>query len=218
MALFKNRKEAGQLLAGLLKDYTGRSDVIVLGLPRGGVPVAFEVARQLEARLDVFLVRKLGVPGRRDLAMGAIASGGVRMLNKGVVRALDIPPEVIDAMAAKEQQVLVKQALAYRGDHPQLPVQDRLVILVDDGLANGASMRAAIAALRNQKPARIIAALPTASARVCQEFADWVEALVCVERPQSSQSVGTWYEDFSQPTEEEIRTLLRQANQPAQAV
>ena len=168
---FRDRTEAGQLLAERLAGYAGRSDVLVLALPRGGVPVAFEVARALEAPLDVFVVRKLGLPGHQELAMGAIASGGVRVLNEDVVEALSIPNRVIEAVTSRELRELKWRERAYRGDRPPLEVRGRTVILVDDGLATGSTMRAAVAALRRLKPARIIVAVPTASPSTCESFA-----------------------------------------------
>jgi putative phosphoribosyl transferase len=215
---FRNRTEAGQLLARKLRRYADRPDVIVLALPRGGVPVAYEVARALHAPLDVFLVRKLGVPGQEELAMGAIATGGIRVLNEDVVRALNIPPRVIDSVAAQEARELERREHLYRGNRPAPDLTGRTVILVDDGLATGSSMRAAVAALRQKNPNRIVVAVPVAAAATCHEFEGEVDEIVCYETPEPFYSVGLWYEDFSQTTDEEIRQLLERAtNQPSPA-
>jgi len=211
MALFRDRRDAGQKLAQELKEYANRPDVVVLALPRGGVPVAYEVAKALKAPLDIFLVRKLGVPGHEELAMGAIASGGVRVLNDTVVDALNIPERLIDAVAEKEQRELERRERAYRGDRPKPEVRGKTVILVDDGLATGASMRAAVEALRAQDPARIVVAVPTAAPETCEAFEDTVEEVVCAETPQPFFGVGFWYQDFSQTSDEEVRTLLARA-------
>lgn len=211
MALFENRMDAGQKLAQKLLNYANRSDVIILALPRGGVPVAFEVAKVLHAPLDIFLVRKLGVPGHEELAMGAIASGGVLALNHSVVEVLDISDELIDRAAAKEHQELERRERAYRGDRPKPEVRHRTVILVDDGLATGASMRAAVMALRTQEPARIVVAVPTAAPETCQAFEDEVDEIICAVTPEPFWGVGAWYRDFSQTTDAEVRHLLKQA-------
>jgi predicted phosphoribosyltransferase len=208
---FQDRTEAGQRLAAKLADYTHRSDVVVLALPRGGVPVAFEVAKALDAPLDIFLVRKLGVPGHEELAMGAIATGEVRVLNEDVVQYLRIPEQVIDAVAREEQQELKRRERAYRGDRPKLDVRGRTVILVDDGLATGSTMRAAAMALREQQPARIIVAVPVSSPSSCNEFKALVDDCICVVTPEPFYAVGLWYEDFRQTTDEEVRRLLAQA-------
>jgi putative phosphoribosyl transferase len=202
---------AGQVLASKLTKYGGRPDVRVLALPRGGVPVAYEVARALGAPLDVFLVRKLGVPGHRELAMGAIASGHVRVLNRDIVGQLGIPPEVIDRVAALEEQELARRERAYRGDRPPLDLRNQTVILVDDGLATGATMRAAVAALRQQGPARIVVAVPAAAAETCAAIAEEVDEIVCAETPRPFYAVGLWYEDFRETTDEEVRRLLGSA-------
>ncbi|PYS95119.1 MAG: phosphoribosyl transferase [Acidobacteria bacterium] len=191
-----------------MTEYAGRSDVLVLALPRGGVPVAFEVARALRAPLDVFLVRKLGVPGQEELAMGAIASGGVRVVNEAVVQHLDIAPEMIDAVTAREQGELERRERAYRDDRPAPDVRGRTVILVDDGLATGSTMRAAALALRQQGPARVVVAVPVASREACAEFRGEVNDIVCAATPEPFMGVGRWYEDFSQTTDEEVRLLL----------
>lgn len=208
---FRDRTEAGQLLATKLAAYADRPDVLVLALPRGGVPVAFEVARALHAQLDVIIVRKLGVPGEEELAMGAIASGGVCVLNDGVVRMLGIPEEVIHKVAVHEQHEVERRERLYRGDRPAYEVRGRTVILVDDGIATGATMRAAVAAVRQQQPARIVIAVPAAASATCKKFAAEVDELVCIIRPEAFCAVGFWYENFSQTTDEEVRDLLRQA-------
>jgi putative phosphoribosyl transferase len=208
---FRDRTEAGRVLAGELAAYADRPDVLVLALPRGGVPVAFEVARALHAPLDVFLVRKLGVPGREELAMGAIASGGVRVLNDEVVGALRIPDRVIDGVAAMELDELQRRERAYRGDRAPPDVRGRTVILVDDGLATGSSMRAAVAALRRLGPARIVVAVPVGAAETCAELQAEADEAVCAHTPRPFFAVGQWYEDFSQTTDEEVRDLLAQA-------
>jgi putative phosphoribosyl transferase len=212
MMLFKDRADAGRKLAQELPGYGGRTDVIVLGLPRGGVPVAFEVAKALKAPLDIFLVRKLGAPGQKELAMGAIAPGGVRVLNHDVVQALNISDEIIETIAAEEQQELERREQAYRGDRPKPDVRGRTVILVDDGLATGASMRAAVIALRGQEPARIIVAVPTAAPETCEALKGEVDEIVCVATPQPFLGIGASYEEFSQMTDEEVRELIEQAS------
>jgi putative phosphoribosyl transferase len=209
---FHDRTEAGKLLAAQLTAYANSRDVIVLALPRGGVPVAFEVASALHAPLDVIVVRKLGVPGQEELAMGAIATGGVRILNNDVVQFLDIPDEVINKIAAQEQQELERRERLYRGDRPAYDVHGRTVILVDDGIATGATMHAAVAALKQRQPTRIIIAVPTAAPSICDEFAAEVDELVCVIRPEPFIAVGYWYRQFSQTSDEEVRSLLEQAN------
>jgi predicted phosphoribosyltransferase len=211
---FRDRTDAGRALAARLGEYAGREDVLVLGLPRGGIPVAFEVARALGAPLDVFLVRKLGVPGREELAMGAIASGGVRLLNDEVVNTLRIDPDTIDRVAAEEQTELERRERAYRDGRPAPDPSGKTAILVDDGLATGASMRAAVRALRDLGPARVVVAVPVAAEATCQEFADEVDQVVCALTPEPFYAVGFWYEDFSQTTDEEVRDLLARAGRP----
>ena len=216
--IFKNRADAGKKLAAKLTRYADREDVLVLALPRGGVPVAYEVAKELKAPLDVFLVRKLGVPGHEELAMGAIASGGVRVVNEELVNYLGIPHEVIDGIAAVEQRELERRAVAYRDDRPPPDVKDRIVILIDDGLATGSTMRAAAASLRLQKPRRIVVAVPVSSPETCDEFRREVDEIVCAVTPQHFQGVGLWYDDFSQTSDEEVRELLKRAVQREQHV
>jgi len=206
--LFRDRREAGRLLAAKLTAYANRPDVIVLALPRGGVPVADEVARALGAPLDVFVVRKLGVPGSEELAMGAVATGGVRVLNDQLVNRLGIPDHLIDAVAVREGQELARRERLYRGGRPLLDVRDRTVILVDDGLATGATMHAAIAALRQLHPARIVVAVPTASPETCEEMKAEVDDVICAITPEPFQAVGRWYQDFAQTTDEEVQDLL----------
>ncbi len=208
---FRDRTEAGHLLATQLSAYANCPDVLVLALPRGGVPVAFEVARALHAPLDVLIVRKLGVPGYEELALGAIASGGVRVLNDDVVRRLGLSTEAINQVAAHEQHEVERRERLYRGDRPAYEVGGQTVMLVDDGLATGATMRAAMAAVREQHPARIVIAVPVAAAATCEEFAGEVEELVCVLRPQAFVAVGLWYEHFAQTSDEEVRDLLARA-------
>lgn len=209
--LYKNRKAAGQILAKELAAYANRQDVLVLALPRGGVPVAFEVAKALNAPLDVFVVRKLGVPEQQELAMGAIASGGVRVLNENIVRSLGISEAAINQVVAKEQQELERRERLYRGVRPVPTLHERTVILVDDGLATGATMRAAVVALQQQKPAKIIVAVPVSASETCQEFQSKVDEVVCAATPNPFYSVGLWYEDFPQTTDEEVRVLLELA-------
>jgi len=205
---YRDRSEAGQVLSTLLRRYTDRQDVIVLGLPRGGVPVAAEVAHALHAPLDVFLVRKLGLPGHEELAMGAIASGGVRVLNDDVICALQVSDDVIETVAEAERQELQRRERLYRGDRPPLDVAGKTVILVDDGLATGASMRAAVAALKQAGPARVVVAVPVGSVDTCAELRTSADEVVCAYMPEPFRAVGLWYEDFSQTTDEEVRELL----------
>lgn len=208
---FRDRVDAGRALAADLSAYAGRDDVLVLALPRGGVPVGFEVARALGAPLDVFIVRKLGVPGHEELAMGAIASGGVRVLNASVVRPLRIPESIIDSVAAREQAELERREREYRDGRGPPDVRGRTVILVDDGLATGATMRAAAEALRLQGPARVVVAVPVSAEESCEEFREQVDEIVCTITPSPFYGVGMWYEDFSQTTDAEVRELLARA-------
>jgi len=216
--IFRDRADAGRQLAARLTRYADRTDVLVLALPRGGVPVAYEVAKELKAPLDVFLVRKLGVPGHEELAMGAIASGGIRVVNEELVHYLGIPDEVIDAIAAVEQQELERRAEAYRDERAPPDIKDHVVILIDDGLATGSTMRAAAASLRLQKPRRIVVAVPVSSPETCDEFRSEVDEIVCAVTPLHFQGVGRWYEDFSQTSDEEVRELLKRAMQQQQHV
>jgi predicted phosphoribosyltransferase len=206
---YRDRVEAGRALGrALAPRYGGRGDVLVLALPRGGVPVAHEVARALGAPLDVFLVRKLGVPGHPELAMGAIASGGTRVLNEEVIATLGIPAAWIEAVAREERQELERRAVAFRGRRPLPLVAGRTVILVDDGLATGSTMRAAIRALRRQRPAAIVVAVPIGVASTCESIASEVEDVVCASTPDPFVAVGQGYEDFTQTTDEEVRDIL----------
>jgi predicted phosphoribosyltransferase len=208
---FQDRFDAGTTLATHLAAYAGRNDVVVLALPRGGVPVGFEVAKALQAPLDVFLVRKLGVPGREELAMGAIASGGVQVVNEDVVEALDVPPERLAAVAAAEEQELERRLRAYRSDMPPPDVKGKIAILVDDGLATGSSMRAAVQALRRLDPARVVVAVPTAAAETCERLAAEADEVVCASTPRPFHAVGLSYRDFAQTTDAEVSDLLRRA-------
>jgi predicted phosphoribosyltransferase len=209
---FRDRTEAGQRLAQGLTAYAGRPDVLVLALPRGGVPVGFEVARALGVPLDVFVVRKLGVPGHKELAMGAIASGGLCVLNDDAVGALRIPAPIIRAVAARELRELLRRERAYRGNRPALDVRGRTIILVDDGLATGSTMRAAVAALRRLEPARIVVAVPTAAPSTCEELRHEADDCVCEFTPDPFYAVGLWYEDFSQTTDDKVRELLERSS------
>jgi len=209
--LFEDRREAGRILANALRQYANRPDVLVLGLPRGGVPVAYEVAKGLDAPLDVFVVRKLGTPGQEELALGAIASGGVRVLNDEVVRALSILPEEIELATAREMRELERRERQYRGDRPPLDVRDRVVILIDDGLATGSTMRAAAAALRKMAPAKIVVAVPVAAHTSCEQLRLELDEVVCLSTPENFFAVGQWYRNFEQTSDEEVRTLLETA-------
>jgi putative phosphoribosyl transferase len=208
---FRNRTEAGQILARSLQKYKNRPDVLVLGLPRGGVPVAYEVARELNAPLDVFIVRKLGVPAHEELGMGAIATRGVRILHEGIVRELGIPQEVIDVVTQREQQELERRERLYRGNRPAPAIEGRTVIIVDDGLATGSSMKAAVQALRQQNPARLIVAVPTAPVETCEQLKQIADEVVCALTPEPFIAVGGSYGDFSQTTDEEVRDLIERA-------
>ena len=209
---FANRREAGRLLASSLAAYAKRSDVAVLALPRGGVPVAYEIAQALEAPLDVFLVRKLGVPGHEELALGAIASGGVRVVNHDVVRVLGIPSAVIDTIATREQQELERRERLYRDGRSPTAVRDRTVIIVDDGLATGSTMHAAVQALRKQGAGRVVVAVPVAPREACDQLRTVVDDIMCAVTPERFHAVGRWYEDFRQTTDEEVRDLLARSS------
>ncbi len=209
--IFPDRTDAGRQLADELLHYGGRDDVIVLALPRGGVPVAAEVARRLALPLDIFVVRKLGVPGHEELAMGAIASGDVRVLNYDVLNALNAPEDIVEAVSAAEREELQRREQNYRGNRPPPAVQGRTVILIDDGLATGATMRAAVAALRQQGASRIVVAVPVGAASTCAELASEVDEAICLIASDTFIGVGQYYEDFSQTSDEEVRELLRRA-------
>jgi predicted phosphoribosyltransferase len=216
--IFKDRSQAGQFLAEQLAEYAGRDDVIVLALPRGGVPVAFKVAQKLKAPLDVFVVRKLGVPGQEELAFGAIASGGVRVLNDYIVHALRLTPEMIDRTTEREQRELARREGLYRGTGPPPDLRGKIVIIVDDGLATGATMRAAVDALKQQEPKKIVVAVPVGSRDTCSAMRRVSDVLtVCAETPEPFYGVGLWYEDFSQTTDDEVRDLLSRAADFAKA-
>jgi putative phosphoribosyl transferase len=206
-----NRIEAGRLLADALQFYAGGSDVLILALPRGGVPVAFEVARKLSVPLDLMLVRKLGVPGQRELAMGALASGGSKVMNQELVESLRLSEATLQAIINEEEQELERRERAYRGNRLPPDVQDRRVILVDDGLATGATMRVAIAALRQQQPARIIVAIPVAPSSTVEKLRQEADEVFCLATPEPFFAIGRWYVDFSQTSDEEVRDLLDQA-------
>jgi predicted phosphoribosyltransferase len=211
--IFENRYDAGRQLAESLNRYKGRDDVLVLGLPRGGVPVAYEVAEHLEAPLDIFTVRKLGVPSHEEMAMGAIATGNVRVLNEYVVDTLKIEPRSIDAVEEVERRELQRREVLYRGEHAPPRMQGKIAILVDDGLATGATMRAAVQALEQHEPAEIVVAVPTASRQTCDDFRrmDAVADVICVVTPLDFRAVGLWYRDFGQTTDDEVRRLLDQS-------
>ena len=209
---FRNREEAGRHLGVALSRFANRDDILVLALPRGGVPIGYEVTRALRAPLDVFIVRKLGLPGHEELAMGAIASGGVRVLNQDVFAQIPIPQKVVDAVAERELIELERRERSYRGSRPALDVREKTVIVVDDGLATGSTMRAAVRALRQMKPRSIIVAVPVAAVQTCDEFRAEVDEIVCLRTPEPFQAVGLWYDDFSQTTDEEVHDLLDRAS------
>jgi putative phosphoribosyl transferase len=213
---FPNRAEAGRFLAVKLSKYAGREDVIVLGLPRGGVPVAYEVAQALRVPLDVFVVRKLGVPGFEELAVGAIASGGVRVLNEDVVRALPNASETIESVTQREAAEVQRREQKYRDGRPAPELRNRTVILIDDGLATGATMRAAVKALRQREAAKIVVAVPVGPPDTCREFEDEADEVVCASEPEFFQAVGQYYEDFSQTSDEEVRELLARSAQTSE--
>lgn len=206
---YLNREEAGKRLASRLSAYAAEPDVLVLGLPRGGVPVAFEVARALNAELDILLVRKLGVPGHEEFAMGAIASGDLRVLNPEVIRMLGISQGVIDEVARREERELERRETAYRGDRPEPEIRGRTVILVDDGLATGSTMLAAVRALKQRGPKKLVVAVPVAARETCDALRVEVDEMVCAITPEPFRAVGLWYDDFSQTTDDEVRELLR---------
>src|SRR5699024_42007 len=214
---FKNRTEAGQLLAEALKAYAGRTDVLTLGLPRGGVPVAFEVAQALKAPLDLMLVRKLGVPGQEELAMGAIATGGIRILNQELVEGLNISDAALEAVVNKEKRELERREHAYRGDRPAPEIRNRCIILIDDGVATGATMRAAVSALRQQQPMQIIIGTPVAPPDAVENHKQEANEVICLATPERFFAIGRWYVSFLQSSDEEVRTLLARAWGQAEA-
>jgi predicted phosphoribosyltransferase len=208
---FHDRRDAGRQLAATFEDLKRRSDVVVFGLPRGGVPVAYEVAEAVGAPLDVYLVRKLGVPGHEELAMGAIAMGGLRVLNQDLARELGVSAAAIDEVEAREGQELARRERLYRGDRPRPDLRGKVAILVDDGLATGSTMAAAARSIRALEPARVIAAVPVASADVCAAMRELVDEMICLETPEPFAAVGLWYDDFSPTSDDEVQTLLRLA-------
>jgi putative phosphoribosyl transferase len=212
--IFRDRRHAGRELGAVLQRYAGRPDVLVLALPRGGVPVGAEVARALGAPLDVFVVRKLGVPGQPELAMGALATGGVRVVDRELVDALRVPDAVLEAIAATESDELHRREVLYRGGRPPPDVSRRTVILVDDGLATGATMSAAVQALRQLGPARIVVAVPVGAPGTCAFFASVADEVVCAREPEPFRAVGLWYEDFTQTTDDEVRAALEALRAP----
>jgi predicted phosphoribosyltransferase len=212
MEQFRDRRDAGKKLAQKLLGYKDRADVVVLALPRGGVPVGYEVAIALCVPLDILIVRKLGLPGREELAIGAVASGGVRVLNEDVIHVLDIGEEIIDSISRRERREVQRREEDYRGARPAPEVHGRTVILIDDGVATGASMRAAVTGLRARHPARIVVAVPTAAPEICESFRAEVDEVVCVMAPEPFYGVSRWYQDFSQTTDEEVRRLLLEAS------
>jgi putative phosphoribosyl transferase len=210
---FKNRLQAGELLARRLTAYKRGADVVVLALPRGGVPIGLAVATRLEVPLDIMLVRKLGVPGREEFAMGAIASGGLCVLKAEVVQMFDIPSDVIKAIAQREQHEIERRELLYRAGRRAPALQGKTIILVDDGLATGATMLAAVKALRNEHPARVIIAVPVAARESCRELGEEADEIICLRKPEPFYAVGLWYDDFAQVTDAEVKQLLAQADQ-----
>jgi len=208
---FRDRTDAGQVLARCLQQYKNQPDVLILGLPRGGVPVAYEVAREMKAPLDVFIVRKLGVPGHEELGMGAIATGGVRILQDGIVRELGISPQTIEAVSAREQAELERRERLYRGDRPAPTIKGRTIVIVDDGLATGSTMKAAIQAVRQQDPRQVIVAVPTAPSETCEQLKGSADEVVCALTPEPFFAVGGSYADFTQITDEEVRDLIASA-------
>jgi len=206
--IYQDRREAGKLLARSLERFAGRADIVVLALPRGGVPVGLEVAEALGAPLDVFIVRKLGVPGHEEYGMGAVASGGVIVLNEEATRSLGIPASMIEAVAAREQKEIVRRDRLYRGTRPPLDVRDKTIIIVDDGLATGSTMRAAVEALRNRSPKRIVVAVPVGAASTCRQLREVADEVICPSTPEPFEAVGLWYANFEQTSDAEVRDLL----------
>jgi predicted phosphoribosyltransferase len=213
MDKYVNRSEAGKILANELADYADREDVLVLALPRGGVPVAFEVARALKAKLDIIIVRKLGVPGHAELAMGAIAMGNTVVFNDSIIHELGISKAAIDTVIDEESKELKRRETVYRGNHAFPHIKDQIIILVDDGIATGATMRAAINALKQLEPASIIVAVPVADTAVCKEIGAMVDRVVCPLHPTFLHAVGVWYDDFSQTEDDEVHALLKEAHE-----
>lgn len=213
MTLFNDRIDAGQQLAKALGQYADTENVVVLALPRGGVPVAFEVAKTLHAPLDVMVVRKLGVPGHKELAMGAIASGDIRVMNEGIVTQLHIPQQAIDEVAEQEGLELERRQRLYRGDKASCEIQNKTIILVDDGIATGATMRAAIAAIKQQQPAQLVVAVPTSALDTYRIISAEVDNIICLSTPEPYIAVGCWYRNFSQTSDEEVSLLLRKASE-----
>lgn len=211
MSFFNDRTDAGKRLVERLSKYANREDVLILALPRGGVPVAFEVAKELNVKMDVFIVRKLGVPGNEELAMGAVASGNIRVLNEDVIRSFHIPQRIIDEVTANELKELERRERIYRGSLPMPKISGLTVILIDDGLATGATMRAAVAAVKTKNPAKVIIAVPVAAPDTCSAFGNEVDEVICVATPEPFYGVGAWYEDFSQTTDKEVIELLDRA-------
>ena len=210
--IFKDRSDAGQFLAEKLVEYANQPDVVVLGLPRGGVPVAYEVARVLGAPLDVFVVRKLGVPGQPELAFGAIAGSDIRVLNRDVLSMIDLQQSTIEEVIAREQRELERREREYRGNLPPIDVQDRIVIVIDDGMATGSSMRAAVRALRQREPRQIVVAVPVGACQTCESFQQEVDTIaVCAITPEPFSAVGAWYADFRQVTDQEVSNLLERS-------
>ncbi len=211
MSLFRDRRDAGKVLAAQVVNAIDDPDTLVLALPRGGVPVAVEVAQALQAPMDVFVVRKLGLPGEEELAIGAIASGGVQVLNYGLIAQLQVPDELIERVTAEQARELAHRELLYRGNRRLIPLQGRAVVLVDDGLATGATMLAAVRSVRAQRPRRIVVAVPVASAAACDYIREEVDEIICTATPEPFFSVGAWYEDFSQTSDAEVRNLLAES-------
>ena len=210
---FQDRRDGGRVLAERLGAWRGRADVLVLALPRGGVPVGFEVARALGAPLDIFLVRKLGMPGDEEVALGAIAAGGVRVLDRELIEQCGIGPETLARLTEREEREIARRNRLYRGERPAPDAHGRTVILVDDGLATGATMRAAVEALRKEAPARLIVGVPVAAKETCEALRDEVDDIICARTPEPFWAVGDWYQDFEQTSDEEVQQLLQQAAQ-----
>lgn len=215
--LFRDRTEAGRVLADRLAAYANYPDAMVLALPRGGVPVAFEIAEALNLPLDIFVVRKLGLPGHEEFAMGAIASGGARVLNQDLIRQLSLSDEIIEHIVAREQGELERRERTYRDQRPVLDVRDRIIIIVDDGLATGSSMRAAIAALRQNRPTKLIVAVPVGARMTCTELEALADEVICLETPENFSAVGSWYRDFAQITDQEVIDLLERNRKNSEA-